>query len=449
MKLPDGPRTPPFIQLLEGIVRPLEPLEASRQRYGDCFTSRLSGFPPFVVVTSPQAIQEIFTANPSFFESGLGNEISRILVGEHSLLLLDNVPHQRQRQMLIPPFHGERMRAYGKLICDITEQVMLQRNIGQSFSVRSLVQEITLRVIFRTVFGIEEGQRFQQLRQLFSSVLNFLGTPLGSSFLFIPGLQKDLGPWSPWGHFIRQKQEIDRLIYAEIEQRRAEENPTGEDILSLIMSARDEASQQMTNAELHDVLITLLFTGHETTASALAWALYWIHQIPNVHDNLLEELNTIPQNSDPSEFAQLRYLTAICQETLRIYPIALFTFVRIVKLPFRVMGYNFEPGTHLLPCIYLTHHREDIYPEPKRFKPERFLERQFSPYEYLPFGGSNRRCIGMAFAMFEMKLVLASILSRFQLAFSDNRRIRPVRRGLTLAPSDMRMLVTSTDRLKK
>jgi cytochrome P450 len=181
--------------------------------------------------------------------------------------------------------------------------------------------------------------------------------------------------------------------------------------------------------------MTLLFAGHETTASALAWAFYWIHNLPEVRQTLLQELDTFSQDSDPSAVSKLPYLNAVCSETLRLYPIVLFTFGRTLKSPLEVMGYQLEAGTLLAPCIYLTHHREDIYPEPKRFKPERFLERQFSPYEYLPFGGGNRRCLGYAFALFEMKLVLATVLSQVELALVDKRPIRPARRGITFSPS--------------
>lgn len=186
----------------------------------------------------------------------------------------------------------------------------------------------------------------------------------------------------------------------------------------------------------------MLFAGHETTASALAWALYWIEQLPEVRDKLLRELKSLDNSEDPSAAARLPYLSAVCSETLRIYPIAMTAFGRILKSPLQLMGYQFEPGTELVPCIYLLHQRPDLFPEPKKFKPERFLERQFSPYEYLPFGGSNRRCIGMAFALFEMKLVLATILRRYQLALTNRRKVKPVRRGVTLAPpSWMRMTV--------
>jgi cytochrome P450 len=349
------------------------------------------------------------------------------------------------------------MRTYGKLICDITEQVISQWKIGEPFRVRSSMQEISLRVILSAVFGMDEGERFDQLRQVLSSMLDSISSPLTSSFLFFRSLQKDLGAWSPWGQFLRQKQQIKELLDAEIQSRRDAESQgsgsksplAGEDILSLMISARDEAGQPMTDAELHDELLTLLFAGHETTASALSWALYWINSLPEVRDRLLKELNTLASGSDPSDIARLPYLAAVCQETLRIYPIALTTFARILKSPFEVMGYEFEAGTALVPVVYLTHQREEIYPEPKQFKPERFLERQFSPYEYLPFGGGNRRCIGAAFAQFEMKLVLATILLRCELSLSDRRPVKPVRRGITVAPPGNMCMVATQFRHQK
>jgi unspecific monooxygenase len=445
MKLPDGPKTPPFVQTLQWMTHPLEFLDDCAHRYGDVFTVRRNNDRPDVYLSNPQAIQEILTTNPEQFDSGLRNGLLQILLGQHSisLSLLERDRHQRQRRLLMPPFHGERMRAYGQLICNITEQVMSQWIIDKPFSVRSSMQEIAMRTILSTVFGLHEGQRFEQLRQLLSSLLNSIGSPLSSSLIFFRSLQRDLGGWSPWGRFLRQKQLIDQLLYAEIWQRRKQPDPLRTDILSLLMSARDEAGQLMTDVELRDQLMTLLLAGHETTASALAWALYWVEQLPEVRNKLIKELDTLAPNSDPNAIARLPYLTAVCQETLRIYPIAVIGSPRIVKSPLKLMGYQFEPGTALIPCIYLTHHRQELYPEPKQFKPERFLERQFSAYEYLPFGGGNRHCIGSAFAQFEMKLVLAKILSRYQLVLADSRPVKPVRRGFTLAPpSAMQMVMT-------
>lgn len=430
-----GPKSPPVIQLIEAIARPTQRLDEYAKQYGDIFISKLSGFRPFVLFSHPQAIQQILTADPNLFDSGVANQMLHPLLGDYSLLLLDGNRHQRQRKLLTPPFHGDRMKSYGKLICEITQEVMNKQAIGVTSSMRSAMQEISLRVILRAVFGLDETERFSRLRKLLSSILDSVGSPLSSSLLFVPSLQKDLGAWSPWGKFVRQKQEINRLIYAEIHERREQNNTSGEDILSLMMSATDEAGQHMSDEELKDELMTLLFAGHETTASALAWAFYWLHKLPEVKAKLLKELDSLGCNFDPNEAVKLPYLTAVCQETLRIYPIAMFTFARIPKAPYQVMGYEFAAGTQLTPCIYLTHQREDIYPEPKKFKPERFLERQFSPYEYIPFGGSNRRCLGMAFAMFEMKLVLATIMSQWQMDIAEHKPVQPVRRGITLAPS--------------
>lgn len=442
MRLPDGPQTPPFLQLIQWIARPLEFLDTNARHYGDCFTMRLGGFPPIVCLSNPQAIQGIFTANSNQFDSGQGNGLLRPLLGDYSLILLDGEPHQRQRRLLMPPFHGDRMRAYGQLICNLTQQVTSQWRAGE-LPIRSSMQDISLQVILKAVFGLREGPRYEQLRQLLGSLLESITSPLSSSLLFYNWLQRDLGSWSPWGRFLRQKQQIDQLLYAEIQQHREQSDLTRTDILTLLMAARDEAGQPMTDVELHNELLTLLLAGHETTASALTWAMYWIHSLPEVHQKLLQELDGLDPNADPGTIARLPYLSAVCQETLRIYPVALITSLRIAKSPLRVMNHSFDAGTVLAPCIYLAHHREDLYPDPTRFRPERFLERQFSSYEYLPFGGSNRRCIGAAFALFEMKLVLATILSRFELGLTDQRPVRPVRRGVTLAPPRrFRMMLT-------
>ena len=444
VRLPDGPKTPQFLQLLQWIARPLQYMENSAQSYDDIFTARWGHFKPFVMLFSPQGIQELLTLDPKQFDSGRGNGILKPLLGEQSMILLDGDRHQRQRQLLTPPFHGERMRAYGELICDVTLAVMSQQRIGKPFAVRSAMQEISLRVILKAVFGLDEGERLQQLRNLLRTMLDSVSSPISSSLLFFPLLQRDFGSWSPWGRFLCQQQQIDQLIYAEIAERRERPDSTRSDILTLLMSAVDAEGQPMTDQELRDELLTLLVAGHETTASAMTWALYWIQTLPDVHDQLLKEINTLSDPSDPMAVARLPYLNAVCSETLRIYPVAMLTLPRVAKSSVKLMGYEFEPETMIVGCIYLTHHREDIYPEPKCFKPERFLERQFSSFEFLPFGGSNRRCIGAAFAMFEMKLVLATILSHWGLAMVDTRPVRPVRRGVTLGPpSGMQMVLTA------
>ncbi|WP_035991826.1 cytochrome P450 [Leptolyngbya sp. KIOST-1] len=431
------------------ILRPLDYFEDNYRRYGAVFQVG-EGPPPSIYVADPAVIQGIFQADAAQFHvppQNVGSGLT-FLLGDHSLLLLDGERHRRHRRLLMPPFHGDRMRAYGNVICDLTAQVMANWQPRQAFNLRAAMQDITLRVILKAVFGLEEGDRYDRLRQLLSTLLEGLGTPFSAFFIFFPGLQKDLGPLSPWGRFVRIKAEIDALIYAEIEDRRQHSQPDRTDILALMMSARDDQGQPLSDGELHDELMTLLVAGHETTASALAWALYWVHWLPEVGDRLGQELDPLGSAPDPLAVASQPYLTALCQETLRIYPVAPTTGIRILSRPLTLAGYDFPAGAVLFLNIYLVHHREDLYPEPERFNPERFLQRQYSPAEFMPFGGGHRSCIGMAFALMEMKLVLATVLRHWELELApgDSRPLHPVRRGLTLAPPGRLRLVPLAQR---
>ncbi|MEH2181820.1 cytochrome P450 [Nostoc sp.] len=443
-KLPDGPENAPLLQKLKWLTKPLEVLETYSQRYGDIFTAYVGiGKKPIVLISNPQAIQEVFTTDPKYLDSGEVAGIKPPFIGQQSLIALSGDRHKRQRKLLTPPFHGERMLAYGKIIQDMTEQVTSQWAIGSPFSVRSAMQRITFGVILKAVFGLEDGTRYEQLQQLLTTRLEGTKSIFRAILLLFPFLQKDWGLLSPWGRLMENERQIDKLIYAEIQERRENPDLSRTDILSLMMAARDEAGEPMTDLELRDELITLLVAGHETTATSLSWAFYWIHHLPQVREKLLQELDTLGENPDPNTIFRLPYLDAVYKETLRIYPVAMMAFQRMVLSPLEIAGYHFEPGDIIAPCIYLTHHREDLYPEPKQFKPERFLERQFSIYEYLPFGGGNRRCIGMAFAQFEMKLILVTVLSRWQLELTKSKPMLPVRRGLLLAPpNDFRIVAT-------
>jgi unspecific monooxygenase len=433
--------------MLEWMFSPLAFMQTCAQRYGDIFTVRIgANLSPVVFLSDPKAIQELFAADSKQFDTGKVNKIAQPLLGEYSLMLQDGDYHQRQRRLLIPPFHGERMRAYGELIYDITKQAISQWQEGKPFSVRLSMEKISLALIVHAVFGLEDGPRCQYLKQLLSLMAEYSSTPLASALVYLQPLQRDFGSWSPWGRFIRLKKQITQLIYDEIRERRTQFDLSRTDILTLLMSARDEEGLPMSDAELHDQLITLLMGGHDTTTTALVWALYWIHYLPEVREKLLQELDSLGDDPEISDVAKLPYLNAVCSETLRIYPIAFITLPRIVKSPLQLMSYQYEPDTMLAGCIYLTHRREDLYPEPDKFKPERFLERQFSFHEFLPFGGGNRRCIGMAFALFEMKLVLATILREKQLTLADNRPAKPIRRGAGLAPSEGVQIVVTGPR---
>jgi cytochrome P450 family 110 len=451
MALPDGPKAPSALQMLQWVTTPFSFMRSCHRRYGDCFTIRLNRrFGPLVLFSHPEALQLILTNDDAkLFESpGSLNVALELITGPQSVFGLSGERHRRARQLLMPSFHGERMRSYGELICDIAEQVMDDYKPGPAFPARNPMQTISLRVILRAVFGLTDGPRYRQLEKLLGALLGRVSSPLSASLLFVPSLRQDWGPQSPWGRFIRNRQQIDRLIYDEIADRRSSQtNLQRDDILTLLMSARDEAGEGLSDVELRDELMTLLIAGHETTATALTWALYWIHQLPVVRERLLQELESLDHNFDPNAVFKLPYLNAVCSETLRIYPVALLTFARVTRSRVTLMGVTLEPGTIAAGCIYLAHRRKEVFSDPEEFRPDRFLERHYSPYEFLPFGGGVRRCIGMAFAQFEMKLVLSTILSRFDLALTDARKVRQQRRGLVSGPSSFRMVKVGSARL--
>lgn len=446
MKLPNGPQTPSLLQTVELIANPINFLDKCAKRYGDPFTTRVLGLdsPPVVFFSNPQAIQDLFAVPSSQLDFRKATHVFEPLMGKQSLILQEGRSHQRQRQLMMPPFKSDRLKGYGQLICEITEQAMTRWTPGSSFSIHKAMPEITLQIILRVVFGLDPGPRYHQLEKLLSSLLEDVTTPLYSSLFFFPPVQKDLGAWSPWGHFLRRRSAIDALIYAEIAERRSTNHESRTDILSLLMSACDDNGQSMSDVELRDQLVSLLLLGYETTAAALAWAFYWILSSPSVLPTLQKELDALGDNPEPGVITKLPYLTAVCQETLRVNPIALICTPRRALEPLELAGYHFDKGTLLIPCIYLAHRRSEVFPEAKQFQPERFLKQKFSPYEYLPFGGGDRGCIGMAFSMFEMKLVLATILSRLQLTLTDQRPVQPVRRGITIVPSGgVSVVVTS------
>jgi cytochrome P450 len=444
MPLPDGPKSPQIWQMLQWIAMPFSFMRRCRDRYGDCFTVTLSQrFPPIVFFSHPKALQVLLTSDNSelFDAPGELNTILEPLLGTQTVMGLSGDRHRRMRQLLMPPFHGERMRSYGQLIRTVTEEVMKQQGIRKAFSARKSMQTISLRVILRAVFGLNDGTRYEQLERLLGTMLDAMGSPLSVSLLYFPILRQDFGSWSPWGRFVGARRQIDQLLYEEIAERRNSPDASRDDILTLLMSARDENGEALTDAELRDELMTLLVAGHETTATALTWALFWVHKIPAVRKQLLDELQALDGIVDPGALSRLPYLNAVCSETLRIHPVAMLTFARVTKSRVELEGCSLEPGAIVIGCIYLAHRREEVYPDASEFRPERFLERRYSPFEYLPFGGGVRRCIGMAFAQFEMKVVLSSILSGFELDPADARSVRPVRRGLTSGPSPFRMVI--------
>lgn len=437
MKLPPQLDTPRFLQRMKWIVDPFNYMETAVQKQPDIFRAEVIGFGNnLVFVNHPEAIKQILTNDRTkLLASGKENGILKPLVGDYSIFLLEGDIHKKRRKLLLPPFHRERMQVYGEMICHLTKQIFAQLPLNKPITSRTLTQDISLQVILEAVFGLQNGDRGQEIKRLLTNIADVFRSPLTSAFLFFPSWQKDLGAWSPWGYFLRQQQQLDTLIYQEIAERR-QDSQERSDILSLLLSARDEQGQPMTDRELRDELMTLMFAGHETTATSIAWALYWTHRLPEVRQKLLAELDSLGESPDIMAISKLPYLNAVCQETFRICPVAMLTFPRVVQEPMELLDYQLEPGMLTVGCIYLLHQREDLYPEAKQFKPERFLEKQFSPYEFMPFGGGARRCIGEALAQLELKLSLATILSNYEIDLATQKPEKPKRRGVTLAPGN-------------
>ena len=422
-------------QRFQWITKPDQYLDSAFKQAPDLFVGEIAPGGGYIFVNHPEAMRQIVTSDRAkYFASSKESNLLQPLVGDNSLFLIEGDRHKQRRKLLLPPFHGERMQAYGNLICNLTRGIVGQLPPNQSFVARKITQEVSLQVILEAVYGVQDRERGAELKQRISRLANIFESVLTSAMLFLPWLQQDLGAWSPWGNFVRQQKAIDEAIYQEIATRRTEDRSHREDILSLMMLARDEAGQGMKDIELRDELMTLMLAGHETTATAIAWSLYWTHRYPEIKAKLRSEIAALGANPDPMQIVKLPYLDAVCKETLRIYPVAMLTFPRTVLEPTELLGYQLETGQVLMGCIYLMHQREDVYPEPKQFKPERFLEREFDSYEFFPFGGGKRRCIGEALAMLELKLALATVIAEYDLELKSDRPESPARRGVTLAP---------------
>ena len=423
--LPPGPRQPSLVQLVHFTRRPAEWLEECGRRYGDPFTARLPGYAPFVFVAAPALIKEIFTGDDEVLQAGKANQVLAPLVGRHSVLLLDGAPHLRQRRLLSPPLRGERMHAYARLIAEITAAEVARMPRGRAFGLHEHMQAITLEVILRAVFGFDDGARMGALRRLIARVLE----PPPALLALLPAKYLDF-PLSPFRRFLRRRAELARALGEVIAARRAAPDPGRADILSLLLGVRDDDGRPMSDDELCDELITMLVAGHDTTATALSWAFACVLERPEVEARLRDEVGSAP---DPAALAGLDYLDAVIKETLRLRPIVP-DVVRQLQRPMRFAGYDLPAGVYLAPCIQLAHRRAEVYPEPARFRPERFLGVKPDPYTWLPFGGGIRRCLGMAFALYEMKLVLGGVLAGCRLELATPGTVRVVRRTVTLAP---------------
>jgi cytochrome P450 len=434
--LPPGPRSPALVQSLRYLLRPYHALADSARRYGDCYTVNALGQGTTVVFSRPDAVKDIFAASEDQMHGGEASApILGPILGWHSILLLDGARHLRERRLMGPPFHGERMHVYGRVMHEIAARTVETWPVGRPFRIHGEMQKITLDVIVRAVFGLDEGPLCERLRGHLGSFLALADSPAAAFLTFRP-FQVELGGLTPWGRFVRERAAIRAELVDEIHRRRRDGTASRTDILSLLVDARDEHGVPMQDDELLDEMFTLLMAGHETTATSLAWVFHHVLPRADVRTRLRDELARVVGDGPvgAQHVPRLEYLEAVMKECARLTPVAT-NVVRRLKVPMRIGGLDLPPGVGVSACIYATHHRPDLWPDPERFDPDRFLGARPGPNTYFPFGGGVRRCLGAAFATYELKIVLATVLARVELAVAPGYRMRPVVRAVTIAPS--------------
>ncbi len=419
---PPGSNAPSVLQALRYARDPLGFLIKLQRRYGDIFSLSFPFFGRLVYVADPALVKELFTGSPAQFHAGEANAtVLEPALGPNSVLTLDDAPHMQQRKLLLPPFHGERIRGYSELIRETTLKEMQSWPVGEPFALRPHTQRITLAVIMRAVFGVHDEQRlarFEVLIDDFSKRVSLVTT--------IPALRRRLGPWSPWTRFLRSRAALDEFIYEEIGLRRKEVEAGEEghdDVLSLLLQARHDDGTPMGDEELRDELVTVLGAGHETTATGLAWAMERLLRTPRVLTKLRESI----------EAGEEDYLDATVKETLRARPV-IVDVARRLTAPARIGGYELPKGSFVMAAIAALHYREDFFPKPEEFRPERFLTEKADNYAWIPFGGGVRRCIGAAFAEYEMRIVLREFVAHADLSAPDPKPEAVKVRNITLAP---------------
>lgn len=411
---------------LQWLRSPYPYLDRLARIHGETFTLPLFGF-PLAVFSNPDHVREVFADAGDEMLAGPFNQTLAPLLGSGSVLMADGKPHRRKRKLLLPPFHGERMQSYGQTMLDETDAAIDDFPHGRPFALHDPMQDITLRVIIRTIFGFDGGPEATAIIGTLKEILD-----LGSwSPLLVPFMQVDLGPLSHYGRFRKAQKRGDELLYREIARRRRD-GTRGNDVLSLLLDARDEDGEPMGDEELRDELVTLLVAGHETTATGLTWAMRWLLADPALLGDLEDEVSALGPSPAPERLAQLPLLDATVREALRLVPIIPIVG-RVLAKDHTLGGYELCKGDVVVCSIYLAHRRPEAYPDPTRFDPRRFLGRKMSAQEFFPFGGGMRRCIGMQFALWEMKMVLARLVARTELALAT-KDIAMVRRSVTITP---------------
>jgi cytochrome P450 family 135 len=413
--LPPGPRMSRAAQTAAWALRPGPFMLRAQRKLGDAFTVRIGTEPPWVMLAHPEAVREVFTGDPAKLHAGKANVILRPFLGRASVLLLDGPEHLRQRKLMLPPFHGARMAGYRDLVAEIARGHIAGWPRGEPLSLAPRMQAITLEVVLRVIFGVRETRRLDELRERLRTMMERLmgGPSLMAMIAAGPERIERAGLYKPW------LKPVDALLYEQIRERRAD---PGDDVLSLLLAARGEDGEPMSDEELRDELVTLLVAGHETTATALAWT--------------AERLVRTPGGWDALRDGGEEYAEAAGKEALRLRPVVPVV-VRHLQAPMTIAGLDLPAGAVVAPSIYLVHRREELYPEPARFLPERFLgdDPQGGTYTWIPFGGGVRRCLGAAFALMELRVVLAELGRALDAAAVDAAPERTRRRAITMVPA--------------
>jgi cytochrome P450 len=395
-------------------------LFSCQERYGDMFTLRIAYEGKWVMLADPEAVKQVFTGDPRVFHAGEGNKILAPILGRNSILVLDEKPHIGQRKLLLPPFHGARMQGYEQTMSEIATREIESWPTGIPYKLRPRMQAMTLEIILRTVFGVREGEKLAELREALREFLDLSTDPrmLVPLILLGPNRVRRFPP------FRRRIDRVDALIYREIaERRRAEDLEERDDVLSMLVGARHEDGSPMSDEEMRDELLTLLVAGHETTATSLSWAMERLVRHPEKLERLRGEVSAGAEE----------YLTATIQETLRLRPVISIVIRRLTE-PVEIGGYELPAGVSVTPSVYLVHRNPEIYPEPDRFLPERFMDNPPGTYTWIPFGGGVRRCLGASFAQFEMAVVLKELVKRYEIRPVNPRPERVFRRAITETP---------------
>lgn len=434
--LPLGPRAPAWWQLARVAGDPLGLLDECYRRYGHTFTLHIANNGRFVMISDPEAVRDVFRGDPDVLHSGEANSLFTATVGRHSVLVLDGAPHARQRRVVVSPFKGDRMREFFDAMRLETLEAVRAWPVGAPFRSLSTMRRVTLRVILRTGLGLAPGPEMDGFEKKIERFLSNGRQRYALVLMTIIPIQRLSG--SRWVPLFRQLSDLDDDLFALIAaRRRGDHVPTGQNVLDDLLAAAHEDGTPLEDREVRDALITILIAGHETTALALAWALSEIAEHPEVVDRIGDELARITGGGAPEagHLPSLEYLDGAIRESLRLRPVVPFVVRKTVR-PFAVGDREYPAGVVLCPCSYLVHRRVELYPDSEQFRPERFLERKFGPHEWFPFGGGNRVCVGMPFALYEMKVLLATVLSQVRPSRPAEARSRARRYGIVLGPDD-------------